>query len=193
MKVLERIDWDTLHRRVQACTACPLAQGITNKVPGQGNPNARLMIIGEGPGAEEDQQGLAFVGKAGQLLTKMLAAIQLSREEVFITNLVKCRPPQNRAPEPSEVASCMTYLRQQTALIRPQVILLLGASALQATLGPRLRITRCRGQWVQSKGVFLLPTYHPAALLRDPMKKRETWKDLQALRDKLEALPQKNA
>lgn len=191
--MLERVDWETLNLRIQACTACPLAKGITNKVPGQGNHNARLMIIGEGPGAEEDQQGLAFVGRAGQLLTRMLEAIQLNRDEVFIANLVKCRPPGNRVPEPSEVTSCLPFLRQQTALIRPQVILLLGSTALQGILGPGLRITRCRGQWTQRKGVFFLPTYHPAALLRDPAKKREAWADMQALRDKLRELPQKNA
>lgn len=181
--------WEQLNTHIQACTRCALAQGITNKVPGQGNRNARLMIIGEGPGADEDASGLAFVGKAGQLLTRMLAAIDLAREDVFIANVVKCRPPGNRAPLPEEVATCLPFLREQTRLIRPQVILLLGASALRVVLGPDKRITRCRGQWTESKGVFILPTFHPAALLRDPAKKRDAWADLQAVRDKLAELP----
>ncbi|NLX82910.1 MAG: uracil-DNA glycosylase [Clostridiales bacterium] len=185
--------WDQLHTEIQACARCALAQGIRNKVPGQGNRKARLMLIGEGPGAEEDASGLAFVGKAGQLLTKMLAAIDLNREDVFIANVVKCRPPQNRAPLPVEMANCLPFLREQTRLIRPQVILVLGASALQVVLGPDKRITRCRGQWTESKGVFIMPTFHPAALLRDPAKKRDTWADLQAVRDKLAALSKSNA
>ncbi len=150
--------------------------------------DARLLLIGEGPGQEEDRQGLAFVGPAGQLLTKMLASIGLSREEVFIANAVKCRPPSNRTPQPDEVSACLPWLRAQAALIRPQVILLLGATALFAVLGPGLRITASRGAWVERKGVFILPTFHPAALLRDPGKKPDAWKDMQSVRDKLAEL-----
>ena len=185
------LTWEELNRHIQACTRCPLAAGITNKVPGQGNREARLMLIGEGPGAQEDATGLAFVGAAGQLLTKMLAAIGLTREEVFIANAVKCRPPGNRAPLPEEIATCLPFLRAQTALIRPQVILLLGATATRTVLGPDKRITQCRGQWTLSKGVFIMPTFHPAALLRDPARKRDAWADLQAVRDKLLSLEDK--
>lgn len=180
--------WEELNARILACRACALSNGITNKVPGQGNPKASLMLIGEGPGAQEDQQGLAFVGPAGQLLTKMLAAIDLKREEVFIANVVKCRPPGNRIPTEEEAAACLPFLRAQTALIRPKVILLLGATALKTTLGQDKRITACRGKWVESRGVWLMPTYHPSALLRDPSKKRDAWQDMQAVRDKLAEL-----
>jgi len=187
---MERLlSWDSLLERIEACRQCPLADGATRKVPGQGDRDARLMLIGEGPGAEEDRQGLAFVGAAGQLLTRMLEAIGLRREDVFIANAVKCRPPQNRVPAPEEMAACLPFLREQAGLIRPQVILLLGATALAAVLGPGLHITRARGQWTQRKGVYILPTYHPAALLRDPSKKRDAWEDLKMVRDKLNELP----
>ncbi len=184
--------WEKVHADIMGCTLCRISSGIRNKVPGQGNPDARLMIIGEGPGADEDRQGLAFVGAAGQLLTRMLAAIDLDRDEVFIGNVVKCRPPGNRVPTDEEAANCLPFLRAQTALIRPQVILLLGATALRHVLGPGLRITRARGRFVERKGVLILPTFHPAALLRDPAKKRDAWEDLQMLRDKLKELPEKN-
>lgn len=180
-----------LNAEIGACVRCGLACGIKNKVPGQGSPSARLMLIGEGPGATEDEQGLAFVGAAGQLLTRMLAAINLKRDEVFITNIVKCRPPGNRAPQPDEIASCLPFLREQTRLIRPQVILLLGATALGALFGFEKRITASRGRWIESKGVFIMPTFHPSALLRDPSKKRPVWEDLQAVRDRLAGLPAK--
>ncbi|MDD4080914.1 MAG: uracil-DNA glycosylase [Eubacteriales bacterium] len=183
--------WAQVNADIAGCAKCEISAGITNKVPGQGNPDARLMIIGEGPGAQEDRQGLAFVGAAGQLLTQMLQAIGLSREEVFISNIVKCRPPGNRAPTDEEANNCLPYLRAQTALIRPQAILLLGATALKYILGPELRITKARGQFVPSKGVYILPTFHPAALLRDPGKKRDAWEDLKQLRDKLSWLPEK--
>lgn len=182
------VSWEELTARIQACDACALSRSITNKVPGQGNPSARLMLIGEGPGAQEDLQGLAFVGAAGQLLTKMLAAISLTRDEVFIANIVKCRPPGNRAPLPQEAEACLPFLRAQTALIRPRVIMLLGATALKTLLGEDKRITSCRGKWVVSKGVYIMPTFHPAALLRDPGKKRAAWEDLKLVRDKLAEL-----
>ena len=180
--------WEALERDIPPCTRCALALSASRKVPGQGSPDARLMCVGEGPGAEEDRQGLAFVGPAGQLLTRMLAAIGLSRDEVFIANAVKCRPPGNRVPLPEEVAACLPFLRAQAALVRPQVILLLGATALGAVLGPGKRITACRGQWTQKAGVYILPTYHPAALLRDPSKKPDAWNDLKLVRDMLARL-----
>ena len=128
------VSWDSLHADIEACQKCDLCRRIHHKVPGQGDGNADLMFIGEGPGADEDLQGLAFVGAAGQLLTKMIAAISLTREQVYICNVVKCRPPQNRVPTPEEAAACLPYLRAQVALVRPKVIVLLGATAAKAVL-----------------------------------------------------------
>ena len=182
------VSWPTLTEEITRCQKCRLCAGRTYPVPGEGNPHARLMFIGEGPGRDEDQTGRPFVGRAGQLLDKMIGAIGLSREEVFIANVVKCRPLQNRAPEADEVAACMPYLRAQVGLIRPQVIVLLGSSALGAILGPDHRITRERGAWIERKGVWFMPTFHPAALLRDESKKRPVWEDLKKVRDKLQEL-----
>ena len=182
---MAEISWELMEAQVRACRRCPLAGGITHKVPGQGDHAAPLMLIGEGPGAEEDRQGLAFVGAAGQLLTRMLDAIALPRDRVYICNTVKCRPPGNRTPTPEERAACLIHLRMQTALLRPRVILLLGASAARTVLGEDVYITRIRGQWRERKGVWIMATYHPSALLRDPEKKRDAWRDLQLVRDKL--------
>jgi DNA polymerase len=146
------------------------------------------MFIGEGPGREEDLQGRPFVGPAGQLLDKMLAAIGMERGEVYIANIVKCRPPQNRVPTDEEAQACLPYLRAQTGLIKPRIIVCLGATAAMYVYDPNVRITRERGIWKEKKGVWILPTYHPAALLRDPDKKREAWADMQALRAKREEL-----
>ena len=170
------------------CRRCPLCAERRHVVFGQGVPNAEVLFIGEGPGADEDMQGLAFVGAAGQLLTKMIAAMGMTREEVYICNIVKCRPPQNRTPFPEEAAACLPYLRQQVALVRPQVIVLLGATAAKTLLRPDFRITREHGQWEERKGVWFLPTYHPAALLRDESKKRDAWHDLQLVMAKLKDL-----
>ena len=183
-----RISWDGLHADIEACQRCGLCDGIHHKVPGQGDPKARLMLIGEGPGADEDLSGFAFVGKAGQLLTKMLAAIDLSRDQVFICNVVKCRPPQNRVPTPQEAEACLPYLRDQVGLVRPKVVILLGATAVRYTLGENVRVTRDRGRFFEKGGVWFMPTYHPAALLRDESKKRAAWQDLKAVRDKLKEL-----
>ncbi len=185
-----QVSWDSLHQEIAACQKCGLCREIHHKVPGQGNPHARLMLIGEGPGADEDLQGLAFVGAAGQLLTKMLAAVRLTRDEVFICNVVKCRPPKNRTPLPEEAAACLPYLRAQFSLVRPKVILLLGSTAAKAVLGDHIRITKDRGTWVEKKGVWFMPTYHPAALLRDESKKRDAWHDFQAVQAKLKELEQ---
>lgn len=146
------------------------------------------MLIGEGPGEQEDRQGLAFVGPAGQLLTRMLAAIQLPRERVYICNVVKCRPPRNRQPSPEEIQACIGHLRAQVALVQPRVIVLLGATAVSTVLGADYRITRCRGQWFEKKGISILATYHPAALLRDAAKKRDAWEDLKRVRQRLQEL-----
>ncbi len=183
-----QISWAELLKDIEACTACELHKGIRNKVPGQGNPHAKLMIIGEGPGGEEDKQGLAFVGPAGMLLTKMLQAINLKREDVYIANVVKCRPPGNRVPTRNEADACKNFLRAQFALVRPRIILIMGSTALQNVLSPDARITSARGKWIERKGVFFMPTYHPAALLRDESKKYDAWHDLQLVRDKLAEL-----
>jgi uracil-DNA glycosylase len=179
------ISWVDLHKQIEACTACELHAGCTHKVPGQGDQTAPLMLIGEGPGEVEDREGLAFVGPAGQLLTRMLAAISLPRERVYICNVVKCRPPQNRVPLPGEAEACLPYLRMQAALVRPKIILLLGSTAARTILGDEIRITRDRGKWFTRKGVWMMPTYHPSALLRDVEKKKDAWKDLQEVRQKL--------
>ena len=179
------ISWNALHESIASCENCALCREIHHKVPGQGAADARLMLIGEGPGAEEDLQGLAFVGPAGQLLTRMLAAIGLTREQVYICNVVKCRPPQNRNPEPDEAAACINYLRAQVALVRPRVIVLLGKVACRYTLGEELSVMRVHGQWYERKGVYFMPTFHPSFLLRDPGMKRAAWDDFQKIRDKL--------
>ena len=179
------VSWPSLVQEVENCRKCRLYEGRTLPVPGEGNLHARLMFIGEGPGRDEDLTGRPFVGRAGQLLDKMIAAMGLSREEVYITNVVKCRPPQNRAPEADEAAACMPYLRAQVGLIRPQIIVLLGASALGAVLGHEHRITKERGLWVDRKGVAFMPPFHPAAHLRDESKKRLVWEDRKKVRDRL--------
>jgi uracil-DNA glycosylase len=180
MAALESLD--AVAKSVAACTRCPLYSTATNPVPGQGNPNADLMIVGEAPGATEDEQGLAFVGAAGQLLTKILAAVDLKREDVFICNVLKHRPPGNRNPMPDEVTACSPFLIRQFELIRPKAILALGTFAAQTLLQTKLAIGKLRGQIHRFHGVPLIVTYHPAALLRNPSWKRPTWEDVQLVR-----------
>ena len=167
--------------RIAACTKCALHVKRTHTVPGQGNPRPDLMFVGEGPGADEDAQGLAFVGAAGQLLTKMISAMGFTREEVFIANVVKCRPPGNRTPLPDEMDACMPYLREQIAVLRPKVIVALGAVAAKSLLATESGISRLRGTWVKFLGIDLMPTYHPSYLLRSPEFKPQAWADLQAV------------
>lgn len=183
-----RADWKTLYDELQSCQKCDLCKARHTVVPGEGDPNAAILFVGEGPGRDEDLSGRPFVGAAGQLLDKMLAAIDLRREDVYIANVVKCRPPQNRTPLEHEAEACLPYLRAQFALIRPKIIVCLGATAARYLYDPEVRITRDRGKWICKKGVWILPTYHPAALLRDVSKKKEAWIDMQALRDKLNSL-----
>lgn len=182
---MPEITWELFERQVDACALCPLHRQIRHKVPGQGDRQAPLMLIGEGPGQVEDEEGLAFVGPAGQLLTRMLEAIQLPRDRVYICNIVKCRPPFNRVPTPEEADACRIHLRMQTWLVRPKVIVLLGSTAAKALLNPEIRITRERGVWTERKGVWMMPTYHPSALLRDESKKAPAWEDMKSLRQKL--------
>jgi uracil-DNA glycosylase family 4 len=162
------------------CTRCPLAYaGRHTIVFGDGDPNARLMFVGEGPGADEDAQGLPFVGKAGQLLNNMIGAMGLKREQVYIANIVKCRPPANRVPEPVEANTCAQFLLQQIDVVQPQVIVALGATAATYLLGIRQSLASLRGSWHSCRGAKVAVTYHPAFLLRDPRQKGEAWKDLQ--------------
>ncbi len=182
------LSWEEVLDGIENCRDCGLCERITHKVPGQGNIHADLMFIGEGPGADEDAQGAAFVGKAGQLLTKMIAAMGYTRDEVYICNVVKCRPPGNRTPAPEEMEACMPHLRSQFLLVHPRVIVLLGATACRAVIGSGIRITRDRGKWVERKGFYFMPTYHPAALLRDPGKKKDAWSDLRAVMEKMKEL-----
>lgn len=167
------------------CKRCTLCQGRKNIVFGAGNPRAELVFVGEGPGEEEDKQGVPFVGPAGQLLTKMIEAMKLSRDTVYICNVVKCRPPGNRNPEPNEIAACEPFLRAQLAAIRPKVIVALGKFAAQTLLQEDTPITRLRGQWRRYEGIDLMPTFHPAYLLRSPEEKKKAWLDLQDVMKKL--------
>lgn len=182
------LSWDEVLANIESCRECGLCEGITHKVPGQGNIHADVMFIGEGPGADEDAQGLAFVGKAGQLLTRMIAAMGMNREQVYICNVVKCRPPSNRTPLPEEMETCMPHLRSQFLLVHPKIVVLLGATACRAVIGSGIRITRDRGRWVEKNGFWFMPTYHPAALLRDPEKKKNAWSDLQAVMAKMKEI-----
>ncbi|HET6277838.1 MAG TPA: uracil-DNA glycosylase, partial [Candidatus Polarisedimenticolia bacterium] len=160
------------------CRRCRLHEKRSNIVFGVGDPQARLMFIGEGPGADEDRQGEPFVGRAGQLLTKIIEAIGLRRDQVYIANVVKCRPPENRTPLPDEVITCSPFLFQQIAAIRPRVIVCLGTPAAQTVLGTRETITRLRGTFHEVDGIRIMPTFHPAYLLRNPAAKREVWADM---------------
>lgn len=170
--------FNKMTRAVSDCTRCELHQERNHAVFGMGNPYADIMIIGEGPGREEDQQGLPFVGKSGQLLDKILAACGFSREEhVYITNIVKCRPPNNRDPHPEERNACLPWLYKQISYIRPQIILLLGATALKGLIDPEARITRLRGKWMEWDDFWVMPTFHPSALLRNPDLKKDAWED----------------
>ena len=162
--------WALLAQQLSDCANCRLCESCNQKVPGKGDPHAPLMLIGEGPGEQEDRQGLVFVGPAGQLLTKMLEAIQLPRERVYICNIVKCRPPENRTPLPDEIEACAPHLRAQWALVNPKVILLLGATAVRGVLGDQYRITRCRGQWFERDGVAILATYIPPRCYATPAR-----------------------
>jgi DNA polymerase len=172
-------------RVVSTCEKCALCKTRRNTVPGEGNPRARLLCVGEGPGETEDQTGRPFVGRAGELLTAMLAAIELPRETVFIANVVKCRPPQNRKPLPDEMSACLPYLRRQIQLIQPTVILALGATAAEGLLGVKKSLSELRTRVHRWDGIPLIITYHPAALLRNPNWKKPAWDDVRIARQLL--------
>lgn len=171
------------------CTRCKLHATRTTIVFGTGNPRAQLVFVGEGPGEEEDRQGKPFVGRAGQLLTKIIQAMGLSREEVYITNIIKCRPPKNRNPQPDEIAACEPFLIQQLRFIRPKVICALGTFAAQTLLSTTEKITQLRGRFHEYHGIPIMPTFHPAYLLRNPQEKRRVWEDMQRILERLGRKP----
>ena len=176
-------DLPSLQELIRDCRQCTLCKTRTQTVFADGTPKARLLLVGEAPGRDEDLQGLPFVGRAGQLLNKMLAAIQLDRQDVYICNVLKCRPPDNRTPMPDEVEKCSPYLEQQIALVKPVLIGALGLSAAQALLKTKASMGSMRGKRFEYRGIPLIATYHPAALLRNPGLKRDAWTDLQMIRD----------
>lgn len=170
--------WEELEKSIENCNKCKLCKTRQNIVFGTGNRNADIMFIGEGPGADEDKEGEPFVGKAGKLMNLAFETVGIKREEVYIANIVKCRPPANRDPEEDEIYACMDYLRNQVLLVKPKMIVLLGRIALQNILGKEYKITSSRGKWIEKKGIKYMPTWHPAALLRDESKKIDFIKDL---------------
>ena len=178
-------DWDALYEECIHCQKCGLAETRTNVVFGEGARDAEVMFIGEGPGEQEDRTGRPFVGRAGQLLDDMLAMIDLKREKVFIGNMVKCRPPQNRDPLNIEQEACIGYLRNQVALLKPKIIVCLGRIAAMKLIKEDFKITREHGQWIEKAGVWMMAMYHPSALLRDPRKRPETFEDLKILQAKI--------
>lgn len=180
---------EDIWRDIGDCTRCGLCEGRTQVVNTHGNHKARLMFVGEAPGADEDAQGKPFVGRAGQLLTKMIEAIGMKREEVIIGNVNRCRPPGNRQPTLEEAAICRPFLFREIAAVQPDVIVVMGNTALRNLLEVREGITRVRGKFQDFRGIKVMPTFHPAYLLRDPSKKRETWEDLKKVRDYLDSHP----
>ena len=174
---------DELEDKINNCTNCALHKGRNKFVFGSGNPNADVMVVGEGPGAEEDKQGLPFVGRAGKLLTDILKAINFERDDVYIGNIVKCRPPENRTPLPDEMETCLPYLRKQIELIKPKLILCLGLTAVKGLLNKKDSLTSMRGKVFEFEEAKVMITYHPAALLRNPNWKRPCWEDLQKFKE----------
>jgi len=176
---------EEIRKDLGECQRCKLAGSRTKIVFGAGSPAAQLVFVGEAPGSEEDRQGLPFVGRAGQLLTRIIESIGLSREDVYICNVLKCRPPNNRNPEPDEVDSCSPFLRQQLGAVRPRIVCCLGTFAAQTVLGMRAPISKLRGEFHEIDGVRYIATFHPAYLLRNPEKKREVWEDMKRIRAEL--------
>ena len=177
-------NWEELENSIINCNKCKLCKNRSNIVFGIGNKNADIMFIGEGPGADEDKQGIPFVGKAGQLMNRAFEGLGIDRGKVYIANIVKCRPPSNRVPEKDEADACLDYLRNQVILVKPKIIVLLGSTALKNILGNEYGITSVRGNWIERKGILYMPTWHPAALLRDETKKINFWKDLKLVVEK---------
>ena len=181
--------WEELEARCQSCTGCELAATRTNVVFGVGNRQAEVLFVGEGPGENEDLQGEPFVGRGGKLLDQMLAAVGLSRaHNIYIANMVKCRPPHNRDPQPAEQEACIGFLREQTALLRPKIIVCLGRIAACRLIDPNFKVTRQHGEFTEKGGIWFMGTFHPAALLRNPRQKPDGFADFVALRDKIQEI-----
>ena len=184
------MDWDSLNRTIRECRICGLCAGRKQAVPGVGDENADWLFIGEGPGRNEDEQGLPFVGRSGKLLDQYLEAVDLSRDKnVFIGNIVKCRPPGNRVPTPEEMEGCIPYLKRQIAVIQPKLIVCLGATAARGLVNETLPIGKARGQWREFEGIPVMLTFHPAYLLRDPRQKAPCWADLKTVLARLGKQP----
>lgn len=177
--------WEEIEVACKECKKCKLCNNRTNVVIGTGNKQADLMFIGEGPGADEDREGIPFLGKAGKLMDKAFEGIGINRDEVYITNIVKCRSPSNRNPEKDEADACLDYLRSQVMLVQPKIVVLLGSVALKNVLGEEYGITSSRGKWIERKQIKYMPTWHPAALLRDENKKIDFWKDLKEVKNNI--------
>ncbi|MEN6312965.1 MAG: uracil-DNA glycosylase [Clostridiaceae bacterium] len=180
------LGWEEFEKECAACVKCSLGKTRTNIVIERGSRTAPLMLIGEGPGEQEDRQGKPFVGAAGQLLDLLLSALMFQEDEYYICNIVKCRPPQNRVPTDDEAEACLPWLRNQTALIRPHIIVCMGATAMKYVIDKNAKITQIRGRWIERKGFWILPTFHPAALLRDASKKVLMFEDMKSARHKLD-------
>jgi uracil-DNA glycosylase len=179
----ERLNLASIRQELGECTRCRLHEGRNHVVFGEGDPHAALVFVGEGPGREEDLQGKPFVGRAGELLTRIIESIELTREEVYIANIVKCRPPKNRDPKPDEIQTCLPFLMRQLEAIKPRIICCLGTFAAQTLLGTEERISSLRGHFHPYKGAKLMPTYHPAFLLRNPQFKKDVWEDMKRIRE----------
>lgn len=179
-------NWEELEKSIINCKKCKLCSNRTNIVFGTGDKKADVMFIGEGPGADEDIKAIPFVGKAGKLMNMAFEALEIDREDVYIANIVKCRPPSNRNPEQDEIDECLNYLRNQVMLVKPKIIVLLGSIALKSILGKEYGITASRGKWIENKEIQYMPTWHPAALLRDDNKKIEFFKDLKLIKQRME-------
>ena len=182
------MDWNELENICKECTACPLSKTRTNLVFGVGNREAELMFVGEAPGEQEDLSGIPFVGRAGQLLDKFLYAVDIDREDVYIANILKCRPPKNRDPLPEEEDACIGYLREQVALINPKVIVCLGRISAQRLIKPDFKITKEHGVWFEKNGFLITAVYHPALLLRDPRRKEEMLEDMKKIKEKIDTV-----
>ena len=184
---MNEMTWEELENTCRSCEKCPLSAARTNCVFGTGNRPARLMFVGEAPGEQEDRTGTPFVGRAGQLLDRFLFAVDIKREDVYIANILKCRPPKNRDPLPTEEDACIDYLRAQVRLIRPKMIVCLGRIAAMRLISPDYKITKQHGEWVERGGFLMTAVYHPAALLRDPRKNEEMLADMESIKAKLDA------
>ncbi len=184
---------EQLYEKCNQCHNCPLGDTRTNLVFGVGNPNADLMFVGEAPGEQEDLSGVPFVGRAGQLLDRYLYAVDIAREDVYIANILKCRPPKNRDPLPAEEDACIGYLREQVKLIRPKIIVCLGRIAAMRLINPDFKISREHGQWFEKGNFLMTAVFHPAALLRDPRRKEDMMEDMKQIRDKLNELKEKES